>query len=309
MLQFAATKSVNLECEFEEFTTNIPLYRVIISALHLVKNTPHSKLTQTWNLQRTLTLFVPLSSHPSTPSKNRIERCTHNPTQSTWAQTLERTTGVSRGSFGAEKRDSRREPTRKGYAWHINTATDIWEHLLHNSARYVLTRHSVDAFAYRRRNNVCIPTWTSPIRGMALSPSETPPEHRQTCLCLMDENWSVGMRNTNKQAHPQEPTNTKSSLIHTLLSEPNRSAAAHQTGCIGLSRHKFFNISWLCTGSNPRRKFWTLRIWSGRTSSWCAIEHTQNAIPDANWSWKWWTVEFVPQQPQCTNGPGSFWWK
>ena len=52
MLQFAATKSVNLECEFEEFTTNIPLYRVIISALHLVKNTPQSKLTQTWNLQR-----------------------------------------------------------------------------------------------------------------------------------------------------------------------------------------------------------------------------------------------------------------
>ena len=147
MLQFAATKSVNLECEFEEFTTNIPLYRVIISALHLVKNTPHSKLTQTWNLQRDahsilshLAHIPPL--HPKialnaarTIRLNRLER-------KRWKGPLELAVAVlEQKSVILDE-----NPQEKGYAWHINTATDIWEHLLHNSARYVLTRHSVDAF-------------------------------------------------------------------------------------------------------------------------------------------------------------------
>ncbi len=147
MLQFAARKSVNLECEFEEFTTNVPLYRVIISALHLVKNTPQSKLTQTWNLQRDahsilshLAHIPPL--HPKialntarTIRLNRLERKRWNGPLKLAVAVLEQKSVV----LGEN-------PQEKGYAWHINTATDIWEHLLYDSAKSVLARHNVDAF-------------------------------------------------------------------------------------------------------------------------------------------------------------------
>jgi len=147
MLQFAATNSVNLECEFEEFTTNIPLYRVIISALHLVKSEPETELTSTWNLQSDAhSIMAQLSHirplHPkialNTARTIRLNRLENK----RWKRPLELAVAV----LEQKSMTLGEEPQEKGYAWHINTATDIWEPLLYNSASSVLDRQHNDAF-------------------------------------------------------------------------------------------------------------------------------------------------------------------
>jgi 5-methylcytosine-specific restriction endonuclease McrBC regulatory subunit McrC len=208
MLQFAATNSVNLECEFEEFTTNVPLYRVIISALHLVKNTPDTELTQNWNLQNEAHSILSQLNHipPLHPKialntarairLNRLER-------KRWRLPLELAVAVleQKSMIVGER------PQEKGYVWHINTATDIWEHLLYNSANTVLNRHHNDAFCLtpkQQRLNLNVKTFNPWHRIEAERDiSRTSPDlllfdgHRLIC-------WDAKYKQTNVPSRPDQ---------------------------------------------------------------------------------------------------------
>ena len=130
MLQYASTGSTELECEFEEFTTNIPLYRVIITALSVVQNHPENRTSSLWNLGKEAQQIriklnhirpynVRQAIHVARQLRlNSLER-------QRWWRPLELAVSILK----REGMELQNTSNMNGFVWNINTATEIWEEI------------------------------------------------------------------------------------------------------------------------------------------------------------------------------------
>ena len=148
MVQYTSTASTELECEFEDFTTNIPLYRIIITALFMVQNHNKNAATEIWNLQRDakqirtkLNHIRPYSVQQALHigSQLRLNRLERN----RWEKPLKLALAILQHQ-GLELEKTTHV---QGFVWDINTATQIWETLTLNAAKSaVSTLNSENAF-------------------------------------------------------------------------------------------------------------------------------------------------------------------
>jgi hypothetical protein len=140
MLYHASTGSLELECEFEDFTTNIPLYRVIVTALSVVQGQTQSSIAEVWNLQRDAKLLGMNLAHIQTYTLNQAayigDRLKLNRLeQARWKIPLTLAMAILKGHGLFEIGNKQQHQT---LVWNINTAKDIWEPLMFSSTKNVL---------------------------------------------------------------------------------------------------------------------------------------------------------------------------
>jgi len=129
MVQHMAEGSLVLECEFDEFTANIPLYRVIMTAITVVQNQTQTSIASVWNLQREAKQIRRSLNHIQSYTVNQAiqlgRRLTLNRLQQArWETPLKMALAIlqNQGMYSFGRADQ-----SQGIVWNINTATEIWE--------------------------------------------------------------------------------------------------------------------------------------------------------------------------------------
>ena len=129
MVQHMAEGSLVLECEFDEFTANIPLYRVIMTAITVVQNQTQTSIASVWNLQREAKQIRRSLNHIQSYTVNQAiqlgRRLTLNRLQQArWETPLKMALAIlqNQGMYSFGRADQ-----SQGIVWNINTAKEIWE--------------------------------------------------------------------------------------------------------------------------------------------------------------------------------------
>lgn len=129
MIQHVAEGSLVLECEFDEFTANIPLYRVMMTAITVVEHQTQTSIASVWNLQREAKQLRRNLSHIQSYTVNQAiqlgcQLSLNRLQQGRWERPLKMALAILQDqglfSFGHAEQD-------QGIVWNINTATEIWE--------------------------------------------------------------------------------------------------------------------------------------------------------------------------------------
>jgi hypothetical protein len=129
MIQHVAEGSLMLECEFDEFTANIPLYRVMMTAITVVESQTQTSIASVWSLQREAKQLRRNLSHIQSYTVNQAiqlgrQLSLNRLQQARWERPLKMALAILQDlgllSFGHAEQD-------QGIVWNINTATEIWE--------------------------------------------------------------------------------------------------------------------------------------------------------------------------------------
>ena len=142
MIQHVAEGSLVLECEFDEFTANIPLYRVMMTAITVVENQTQTSIASVWNLQREAKQLRRNLSHIQSYTVNQAiqlggQLSLNRLQQARWERPLKMALAILQDqglfSFGHAEQD-------QGIVWNINTATEIWEKITLAGAKAAVKR-------------------------------------------------------------------------------------------------------------------------------------------------------------------------